>query len=123
MRTSTRAGCVLAFLLAGCGDQVLGIPASAQVQALDDVDAVEVCGEFVGAFCRDTPPPPFDGVCTSCVVDELCGSSGVAAEMADACSGVTVGQVRDCAGGRTEGLCAAQTGGCMLDVAEAICSP
>ena len=123
MRTSTRAGCILAILLAGCGDQVLGIPASAQVQALDDADALEVCGEFVSVFCGDTPPAPFEGVCTSCVVDELCASTGVVSEMDAACDGVTVGQVRDCAGGRTEGLCAPATGGCMLEVVDAICPP
>ena len=39
------------------------------------------------------------------------------------CNGVTVGQVRDCAEGRTAGLCAPATGGCMVEVAGSLCPP
>jgi hypothetical protein len=125
MRTATRAACVLAALLgpSACGDQILGVPASAQVSALEMEDLVEVCGEFVSVFCADTPPAPFEAVCNTCVVEQMCALPALPAEMTGECAGVTVGQVRDCAEGRTAGVCAEQTGGCMIDVAAALCPP
>jgi hypothetical protein len=123
MRTATRLSWLLTAVVAAaaCGDQNLGIPRSAQVSALEDADAIEVCEEFVTLFCRDAPAPPYDGFCTPCVLDELCGSGTLVATMDAECAGVTVGQVRDCAEGRTEGLCAPATGGCMLGVSDALC--
>ena len=123
MRTATRAALLLTALLGvgGCGDQILGIPESAQVGALEEADLVAVCEEFVALFCASTPPSPFEASCTPCVTDEMCALPGLGAEMAGECGSVTVGQVRDCAEGRTSGVCAEQTGGCMLQVSAALC--
>lgn len=106
-----------AALVTGCGDDNLGIPRSAQVPALEDADALEICGEFVAQFCADATQAEF---CNPCVTDELCAMPSVIATMDTECAGVTVGQVRDCAEGGTVGICA-QGGGCMIDVGEALC--
>lgn len=114
----------MAFLAsAGCGDQLLGIPRGAEVSALEEGDALEVCDEFVSVFCRDTPPAPFEAFCDPCVEEQLCAMAGVVGAMDAECSGVTVGQVRDCAEGRTAGLCAPASGGCMVEVAGSLCPP
>lgn len=106
MRTATRAAVLLT---------------SAQVSALEPEERVEVCDEFVAVFCATTPPPPYDTLCTPCFTDEMCALPGVGAAMAGECGSVTVGQVRDCAEGRTAGVCAEQTGGCMLQVSATLC--
>lgn len=124
MRTARRwTLAALLTVVAGCGDQILGIPRSMPVDELEDADAMEVCDEFVALFCNGTPPPPYESFCNPCVLDELCALPALVSEMDAECDGVTVGQVRDCAGGRTEGLCAPASGGCMVEVGAALCPP
>jgi len=110
---------VLVLAAAGCGDQNLGLPHQTLVPDLEPEDAIELCVEFVANLCGDAN---FESFCNPCVVNDLCTLQALVNTMNIECAEVTVGEVRDCAQGRTEPICL-QGGGCMIDVGEALCHP
>ena len=102
----------------GCGDQDLGVPRDVMVEDLEQNDAVALCDEFVALICGDYRG---DDYCNECILYDLCLMPELFGTMDNQCRGVTVGEVRDCAHVRDEEVCSTAAGGCLFDVAVALC--